>query len=176
VWVVLLAVLLGAFVLLFGRFERRGLGRAPPPLTAPTAAAAGAAGVAAALLMIGVLGFAMGGMHQLFSKTGTELIVFGLNPFHNVLHLLIGWLLLWSSARSRVTIRAAALASGVLLLGLTGLGIAMAADPSVNYLAANTADNLFHAVLAGAAGLVAVSATPVAGMPDRDEVSSTGRR
>jgi hypothetical protein len=109
--------------------------------------------VAAALLVLGVLGFAMGGMHQLFSTTGTELIVFSLNPFHNVVHLLLGGGFLWASIRGPSVIRAVAAVSGAGLIVLTVVGIAMAADPDINYLAANTADNVFHGVLVGVAGL-----------------------
>ena len=165
VWVGVLLVLLAGFVMLFGRFEQRGLGLRAPQPAEPSAASVATAAVAAALLVMGVLGFAMGGMHQLFSKTGTELIIFSLNPFHNVLHLLLGGAFLWASIRRPPAIRTVSALGGAALVILTVVGIAMASDPEINYLAANTADNVFHGVLAGIAlGLVATATpSPVSG-------------
>ena len=119
----------------------------------------------AAMLVIGVLGFAMGGMHQLFSTEGADLIVFSLNPFHDILHLLSGGLFLWAAVRPTGTIQIGAATGAALLAVLTVAGVLMTNGAIHNYLAANTADNLFHV----ASGLVAVGAAVLASQwPDRD--------
>ena len=134
---------------ILGRFERKGFGFPAPPDPGPGSPRAVAViVVAASLLVIGVLGFAMGGMHQLFSTEGAELIIFRLNPFQNILHLVLGGLLLGAAVRSARTIRIAAVTGAIALLVLTGVGIAMEGGATKNYLAGNTADHVFHATTA----------------------------
>jgi fucose 4-O-acetylase-like acetyltransferase len=163
IWVAVLTILLAGFVALLGRFEQRGLGRRAPVPAAASGASIVTAAIGATLLVLGVLGFAMGGMHQLFSTTGTDLIVFRLNPFHNVLHLGLGWLFLWASVRAPPVIAGASAVGSSVLITLAIVGIAMVGDPDGNYLAANAADNVFH-VAAAVAALVPVWAArrPVA--------------
>lgn len=50
-----------------------------------------------AYLAVGILGFALTGWDRFFSDTGEKLIIFELNPFHNVVHLLLGIVWLVSS-------------------------------------------------------------------------------
>jgi fucose 4-O-acetylase-like acetyltransferase len=154
VWILALVVILGGFVAGLGRFEQRGFGR-----TAPVGAtgSASAAALAATLLVWGVLGFALGGMHQLFSVSGTELLVFQLNPFQNILHLALGGIVLWGAVRPRTSARPALLGAGLALAVLTVLGLAWVGDPEANRLAANGADNVLHAVLAAVALLLAAA-------------------
>jgi ABC-type nitrate/sulfonate/bicarbonate transport system permease component len=95
-------------------------------------------------------------MHQLFSVTGTELIVFRLNPFHNIIHLLLGGLLLWASIRGTRARRAAGFAAGVALASLAAIGFWMAANPEANRLAANTADNVLHLAVVPIAAITAL--------------------
>ena len=159
VWIILLLALLAVFVGLFGRFEQRGFMRGRTVVATGTGLAAVlCAALGAAMLVMGVLGFAMGGMHQLFSTEGADLIVFSLNPFHDIVHLLLGGLFLWAAVRPPGTIRTGAAAGAALLAILTVAGVLMANGTIHNYLAANTADNLFHV----ASGLVAVGAAAVA--------------
>jgi hypothetical protein len=94
-------------------------------------------------------------MHQLFSVTGTELLVFQLNPFQNILHLALGGIVLWGAVRPRKSARPALLGAGLALAVLTVVGIAWVGEPEANRLAANGADNLLHAVLAAVALLLA---------------------
>jgi len=158
VWIAVLLVLLAGFVALFGRFEQRGILRSKPPSDNPaTPAAVLVAALGAAMLVMGVLGFAMGGMHQLFSIEGTNLIVFGLNPFQNVVHLLLGGLLLGASVRPAPAVRLGATIGAVCLVVLAVVGVLMAGGTLTNRLAANAADNVFHTVTAllafGAVGM-----------------------
>ena len=155
VWVAVLIVILGLLVVAFGRFEARRT--APIELLGRPRFAASGAALAASLVVLGVLGFAMGGMHQLFSETGTELIVFNLNPLQNVIHLAIGALLLRASLRREGSLRYWSLvaAAGLIAMGVAGL-VAASTDLR-NWLAANTADNIFHFASAGVAVAIAVA-------------------
>lgn len=152
VWILLLVILLAGFVALFGRFEQRGLLRHRPNLdVSATPAAVLTAALGAAMLVMGVLGFAMGGMHQLFSAEGADLIVFSLNPFQNVVHLLLGGLLMGASVRDARVVRLGASSAAIVLMALTVVGTLMEAGEITNRLAANRADNLFHTLAALAA-------------------------
>ena len=142
VWVALLIVVLAVFVILFGRFEAR-TGRTPTLSTPPGRVAGGISALGVAMTVLGVLGFAMGGLHQLFSLTGTELIIFNLNPLQNVIHLLLGGALVAAALRPR-TLFLAASAACVVLLTLGVAGVFMVSNPDVNHLAANHADNVLH--------------------------------
>ena len=119
-----------------------------PPEIAATPAAVLTAAVGAALLVIGVLGFAMGGMHQLFSVEGTELIVLRPQPLpqrrppaaRRPVHGRIG--------AAGAVVQAGAAWGALLLMVLTVAGVLMANGTLSNRLAANTADNVFHAATA----------------------------
>ena len=157
VWVALLLVLLTVFVVGFGRFEQRGLRSSRETLQSNPTSSRLAAALGGTLVILGVLGFAMGGLHQLFSTEGTELIIFNLNPLQNVLHLALGGFLLAASVRSDETIRNASSLGAVVLAVLVVVGLAMADGGLTNYLAANTADNLLHIVALSITGAVAFS-------------------
>lgn len=148
VWVALLLALLAVFVMVFGRFEARVPRVAVDGHAARSAVAAAAAALGAAMVVLGVLGFAMGGLHQLFSTTGTELIVFNLNPLQNVIHLMLGGMLVGAAVRSLRLVRGALVATAVVAVALAAVGAAMMGAPDSNYLAANTADNVLHTAVA----------------------------
>lgn len=96
----------------------------------------------AVYLLVGLLGFTVTGGLPFVGQEGNPLIVFDVNPLHNIVHLLIGAALLASS-------RAVATAKGVnttvgavyLLVGLLGLFII---GSGANILALNGADNVLH--------------------------------
>jgi heme/copper-type cytochrome/quinol oxidase subunit 4 len=157
VWVALLLVLLAIFIVGFGRFEQRGLRPSRETVESNRMSSRLAAALGGALVILGVLGFAMGGLHQLFSIEGTELIIFNLNPLQNVLHLALGGLFLGASIRSDETIRIASFLGAVVLAVLVVVGLAMADGGLTNYLAANTADNVLHLVALSITGAVAFS-------------------
>jgi hypothetical protein len=161
VWIGVLLLLLAVFVLAFGRFERKGFGFADPPPPGPDRpGAVVAVAVAVALLVLGVLGFAMGGMHQLFSTTGTELIIFRLNPFQSILHLVLGGVLLWGAVRPQHDLFFAAATGAIALLLLFVVGLVMVGDAPMNRLAVNTAGNVFHGVAALALAVAAFAGRP----------------
>ena len=76
-----------------------------------------------AYLAVGILGFAATGFDGLFAETYDEkLLIFSLNPAHNVVHILIGaaWLL---GSRTHATARTANLVIGAAYLLVFVLGV-----------------------------------------------------
>lgn len=106
----------------------------------------------AVYVLVGLLGFAVTSGVGLAAAEGEKLIVFEVNPLHNVVHLLVGVLLLLGS-RSVASARAVNTTVGgvYLLVGLLGLFLV---GTSFNILALNGADNVLH--LASAALLLVV--------------------
>ncbi len=105
-------------------------------------------------LSAGLLGFLVTGFDDFASDTGEKLIVLGLNPLHNVVHLVLGgaWLAAAFSATNARTANIA-LGAGLLVafvLGVAGgarfLNIDNAAEPD-NYL------HLVYGILSLAIGL-----------------------
>jgi hypothetical protein len=100
-------------------------------------------------VLAGVAGFLVTGFRGFADTTGQTLVVFGLNPLHNIVHILIGaaWIL---ASRSESSARNVSLALGLTLglvavLGFVGalrfLAIESLADP----------DNFLHLVTAALA-------------------------
>ena len=111
----------------------------------------------AVFLLIGALGFAVTGGVGFASQDGNTLLGFEVNPLHNIVHLLVGAVLLLGATRGVAAARSANIAVGgtYLLVGIIGLFIL---DSSANILALNSADNVLHLVSAAAllgAGLAA---------------------
>ncbi|HEV2891180.1 MAG TPA: DUF4383 domain-containing protein [Frankiaceae bacterium] len=113
--------------------------------------------IGAAYVLVGLVGFAVTGFDDFAGPTDERLLgVFGLNPLHNVVHLLIGFggLALW---RRVDTAKAygAALVAGYGATFLYGLAVS-GRDNAANFLSINAADNGLHLVsaLAGVAILM----------------------
>jgi hypothetical protein len=98
-------------------------------------------------LLVGVLGFVVTSGVGFASTHGKTLLGFELNPLHNIVHLLVGALLLYGATRGVGPSRAVNTAVGgvYLLVGIIGLFIL---DSSANILALNSADNVLHLVSA----------------------------
>ena len=98
-------------------------------------------------LLVGLLGFAVTSGVGFASTEGKSLLGFELNPLHNIVHLLVGALLLYGATRGVGPSRAVNTAVGAvyLLVGIIGLFIL---DSSANILALNSADNVLHLVSA----------------------------
>ena len=108
-------------------------------------------------LLVGALGFAVTGGVGFASREGNTLLGFEVNPLHNIVHLLVGAVLLLGATRGVAAARSANIAIGgtYLVVGIIGLFIL---DSSANILALNSADNVLHLVSAAAllgAGLAA---------------------
>ena len=93
-------------------------------------------------LLVGLAGFAVTGFSDFAGTKGDTLIVFDVNPLHNIVHLAIGALLLAASRTVR-SAKAANTAVGAvyLLVGVLGLFLI---DSDANILALNGADNVLH--------------------------------
>jgi Domain of unknown function (DUF4383) len=94
-------------------------------------------------LVVGVIGFAVTGFDNFAGETyNDELIVFAVNPLHNVVHILLGavWI---GAADSYKTAKSINLVFGVVLLLVAILGLA----GILQFLAiedASSADNYLH--------------------------------
>ncbi len=120
---------------------------------------------AAIYLAAGVLGFFVTGFDDFASDTDEKLIILGLNPLHNVVHLLLGaaWLV---AARQAATAKMANIALGAGLLVAFVLGVAGAA-PFLNIDNAAEPDNYLHLVYGIASvviGSAASSSLPLSSM------------
>ncbi len=106
-------------------------------------------------LLVGVAGFAVTSGVDFAGTDGESLIIFDVNPLHNIVHLLIGALLLFASRTVTTAKGANTLVGGVyLLVGVVGLFLL---DSDANILALNGADNVLH--LASALLLLGVGLT-----------------
>lgn len=105
---------------------------------------------------VGLIGFAVTGGVDFAGAQGNNLIVFGVNPLHNLVHIAVGALLLVGAAGGLARARAVNAVVGVtyLLVALVGF---MIIDSGANILALNQPDNVLHLVSAIAALAVATS-------------------
>jgi uncharacterized membrane protein YuzA (DUF378 family) len=97
----------------------------------------------AVYVLVGLAGFAVTGLSDVAATSSDKLILFGLNPLHNIVHLLVGvvWL---ASSRNEQSARVVSAAIGAvyLLVGVAGLFIAGNSD--LNLLNLNQPDNVLH--------------------------------
>lgn len=107
----------------------------------------------AVYIVVGLVGFAVTPGVGFAATQGKNLIVFGVNPLHNLVHILVGLLLLAAAAAGARSARAVNLIVGTvyLLLGIVGW---FAIGNSFNILALNVPDNFLH--LATAVGALGV--------------------
>jgi hypothetical protein len=94
-------------------------------------------------ILVGILGFFVTTDVDFAATEGEPLIVFDVNPLHNIAHLAIGALLLFAAMKSVSAAKGANILVGAvyLLLGIVGLFIL---DSDANVLALNGADNVLH--------------------------------
>lgn len=121
----------------------------------------------ATYVVVGLVGFAVTGGVDFAASEGKDLIVFGVNPLHNLIHIAVGALLLGGAAGG---VRSARSVNGI--VGATYLLVAAVGfiilDSSANILALNHPDNILHLISAMAALGVAIKA-------DRAVTLSPGR-
>jgi hypothetical protein len=110
-------------------------------------------GFGAVYLLVGLVGFAITAGVGFAHDHGKDLIIFELNPLHNIVHIAIGLLLGFAAYKGTAAAAAAnSLVGGVyLLVGVLGLFLT---NSSANILAINHPDNALH--LATAAVLLGV--------------------
>lgn len=116
----------------------------------------------AVYLLIGLVGFAVTGFDGWFATdTGETLLWFELNPFHNVVHLVIGAALL-AGARRPASAKAIATIVG-LGYGLVGIVGLFALGEEWNILSLNQSDNWLHI------GTAVIALLAVAASSDRSD-------
>jgi hypothetical protein len=100
-------------------------------------------------LVVGLVGFAVTGFDNFAGNTNEKLLVFAINPLHNVAHLGVGALLLIGSSRHE-TAKSVNLVVGIvyLLLGILGLAGGVVVEDLLNNNAADTFLHLGTAALA----------------------------
>src|SRR4051812_33736505 len=101
--------------------------------------------VGVVFLLVGILGWFVTSGHSFADRDGGSLLGFQVNPLHNIVHLLVGVVLVLGARGGVAAARAANTAVGAvyLLVGVIGLFIL---DSSANILALNGADNGLHLV------------------------------
>ena len=107
----------------------------------------------AVYILVGVVGFVLTGFGGFAGSTpGGTIVLFDVNPLHNIVHLGVG--AAWLASSTRVDwARTVSLVIGAVYLLVGVLGLFLAGDDSLNILALNQADNLLHLV-SGALALV----------------------
>jgi hypothetical protein len=97
----------------------------------------------AVYLLVGIAGFFVSSGADFAGTEGGTLIVFEVNPLHNIVHLAIGAVLLGAASSSVRAARGANTAVGAVYLLVGLLGLFLVGSPA-NILALNGADNVLH--------------------------------
>jgi hypothetical protein len=122
----------------------------------------------AALLLAGLAGFIADATFDTGGGIdGDKLILFEVNGWHNIVHILSGLLLLGASAK-RASAKTVALLFGVTYGAVALIGL-IDGDDVIGLIPVNPADNILH-ILLSAAGIVAALASDA---DDRDMKAST---
>lgn len=104
----------------------------------------------AVYVAVGLAGFALTGIDGFAATEGPRLLLFEINPLHNVVHLLVGAALLAAPAAGEKAARSVTGLVGAVyaVVGVVGFFVM---DTSVDVLALNMADNLLHLATAAVA-------------------------
>jgi hypothetical protein len=97
----------------------------------------------AVYLLVGLLGFAVTSGIGFFATEGANLIIFEVNPLHNVIHLAIGAALLYAGFTNAAVARTVNASVGAVYLLVGVLGLFLLSSP-LNIIALNGADNVLH--------------------------------
>ena len=97
----------------------------------------------AVYLLVGLLGFAVTSGIGFFATEGNNLIIFEVNPLHNVIHLAIGAALLYAGLKSTALARTVNAGVGAVYLLVGVVGLFLLSSP-LNIIALNGADNVLH--------------------------------
>jgi hypothetical protein len=125
-------------------------------------------------LVVGAAGFAVTGLHPFAGMDHHTLVIFAVNPLHNVIHVVLAAVWLAAAPRHRAA-RAANVALGIVLglvtvLGFVGgmgmLGMSGLADPD-NFLHLATATLALYFGSAGAEASRAAATGDPAGAPEQ---------
>lgn len=104
-----------------------------------------AAVTGALFTIIGIAGFFVTGFDDFFGPTGEELLGFGVNPLHTIVHLALGvagLAMAWSLSTARIYGWLLVVGYGLVLI----YGLIVEQEDSANVLNLNAADNWLHLV------------------------------
>ena len=119
----------------------------------------------AVYLLVGIVGFFITGFDDFAGRTDETLIIFDINPLHNVVHLLIGAVgLALSRTLAGARTFGLLLAAGYGLAFLYGL---FAVGQDWDFLNLNWADNILHLVSAIVGGAIVAGAQKFTGHTTR---------
>ena len=128
-------------------------------------AQAGALAVGVVYIAIALIGFVVTGFDNFAQNTGEKILVFDINPFHNVVHLVIGAYLVLVSRFDTTVAEGALIGGGIVYLVAGILGLTNDLQIlSIN--SAGAADQPLHFISGIAAiliGLVSAARTTAAG-------------
>jgi hypothetical protein len=98
----------------------------------------------AVYVAVGLLGFVVTGFSDFAAISSDKLILFGVNPLHNLVHIAVGavWLAA-SRTESSARVVSALIGAVYLVVGVLGLFLA-GGDSELNILNLNQPDNLLH--------------------------------
>jgi hypothetical protein len=98
----------------------------------------------AVYVAVGLLGFVVTGFSDFAATSSDKLILFGVNPLHNLVHVAVGavWLAA-SRTESSARVVSALIGAVYLVVGVLGLFLA-GGDSELNILNLNQPDNLLH--------------------------------
>lgn len=115
-------------------------------------------GFGAVYVLVGLLGFTVTGLNGFASTNGELLLgIFELNPLHNLVHVLVGALLIAGGLAAARTAQLVNTSVGGVYLLVGVLGLFLLGSPA-NILALNPADNGLHLVSAALLMLVGLTA------------------
>jgi hypothetical protein len=105
-------------------------------------------------LLVGLVGFAFTGFDNFATVSGDEIIIFAVNPLHNLVHIAIGGVLLAASGKHE-TAKTISLVVGVVLLLVALIGFIETPDKVLEWInineGASSADNFLHLITGAAA-------------------------
>ena len=104
----------------------------------------------------GVIGFAITGFTGVVGPVGNSLLGFTLNPFHDLIHLAIGLMLLGAATRDTAVTEGVLLGVGGIYIVAAITGFIYAHIPVITITTAGNADNYLHLVTGATAILAAV--------------------
>jgi len=97
----------------------------------------------AVYLVVGLLGFAFTGFADFAGTSDDKLLLFGVNPLHNIVHLAVGALWL-ASSRTEASARTVSILIGAVYLVVGVLGLFINGSSDLNLLNINQPDNALH--------------------------------
>jgi hypothetical protein len=104
-------------------------------------------------LLVGIVGFAFTGFDNFATFTNDKIIIFYVNPLHNIVHIALGAILI-AGSRTHAGAKTANLVVGIVLLVVALIGFIETPDKVLELLSidgSGSADNFLHLITGAAA-------------------------